>query len=198
MRQTLEKWKLLAIIFLLVVLIKPYTGVTFGMETKTNLPTVQNDLPISAFNKRPIAEAKLKAAIENPRPRPAAPTPRPAPKPVEVASITVTSYKVTPPEEVNALIDKYALEYRADPILMKSIAKCESGFRAEAVNGGFGGMYQFLASTWSSNRRAMGLDPNPDLRFNAEEAVRTAAFKMGRDGYGAWPACYQKALAISQ
>lgn len=178
MRQNLEKWKLLAISFLLVALVKPHTGVSSSMAQTPKLPSVENDLSL--------------------------PTPKPQPKAdppladVEVASITITSYKVTPPEEINVLIDKYAQEFGANPDLMKSIAKCESRFRAEAVNGSFGGMYQFLASTWSSNRNAMGLDPNPDLRFNAEEAIRTAAFKMGRDGYGAWPSCYKQALALTQ
>jgi hypothetical protein len=78
---------------------------------------------------------------------------------------------------------------------MKKIAQCESGMRPEATNGPYGGMFQFVSSTWISNRKAMGKDPNPALRYNAAEAIETAAFKMGRDGYGAWPACSRKALA---
>lgn len=91
--------------------------------------------------------------------------------------------------DVYSLIQTYASQYNADPSKMIAIAHCESGLRANAVNGPFAGAYQFLSSTWQSNRRAMGLDPDPGLRYNIEEAIKTAAFKMGRDGYGAWPVC---------
>ncbi|PIP13054.1 MAG: hypothetical protein COX49_03070, partial [bacterium (Candidatus Stahlbacteria) CG23_combo_of_CG06-09_8_20_14_all_40_9] len=93
------------------------------------------------------------------------------------------------PEAVQAMIDQYAVEYGVDAKRMKTMASCESGFNPGAVNGTYGGMYQYLASTWSSNRQAMGLDPSPDLRFNAEEAIKTTAYKMARDGVGAWPVC---------
>lgn len=95
------------------------------------------------------------------------------------------------PAEVQVLIDRYAGEYNVDSQKMKTIASCESGFNQGALspNGLYGGLYQFVASTWVSNRLAMGLDPNPDLRFNGEEAIKTAAFKMARDGFGAWPVC---------
>lgn len=95
----------------------------------------------------------------------------------------------TSPDEVRALIIKYAREYGVSSSKMLSIAQCESGLNPDAVNGSFGGIYQFLASTWQSNRQAMGLDDDPSLRFSVEEAVKTAAFKMSRDGFGAWPVC---------
>lgn len=93
--------------------------------------------------------------------------------------------------------EKYGQQYGVDPIILEKIASCESGERAQAVNGPYGGIFQFVTSTWISNRKAMGEDPNPALRFNAEESIKTAAFKMGRDGYGAWPACSRKVLANS-
>lgn len=97
------------------------------------------------------------------------------------------------PDNVDNLITKYADEYNADPARMTEIARCESGFRPDAVSpsGKYVGMYQFHANTWVSNREAMGLDSDPALRANTEEAIKTAAFKMGRDGYGAWPVCSQ-------
>lgn len=91
--------------------------------------------------------------------------------------------------DVYDLIQTYANQYNADPYKMIAIAHCESGLRSNAVNGPFAGVYQFLSSTWQSNRRAMGLDPDPGLRYSIEESIKTAAFKMGRDGYGAWPVC---------
>lgn len=93
------------------------------------------------------------------------------------------------PVELELLFDKYCGEYGLDKAIMKKIADCESHFNPQAVNGPYGGMYQFLASTWVANRQAMGLDPNPDLRFDAEESIKTAAYKISRDGTGAWPVC---------
>lgn len=97
----------------------------------------------------------------------------------------------TVPADIQVLIETYAPQYGADPAKMAAIAKCESGFNPGAVSpsGAYVGLFQFVSGTWVSNRNAMGLDPNPSLRANAEEAIKTAAFKMGRDGYGAWPVC---------
>lgn len=89
------------------------------------------------------------------------------------------------------LFEKYASEYGVNPETLKRIARCESGFNPHAANGPYCGMFQFHASTWTSNRKAMGLDPDLSLRFNAEEAIKTAAFKISRDGTGAWPVCSQ-------
>lgn len=125
-------------------------------------------------------------------------TPKPSPvptKPPVKMTASLEIHRIGSPAEIQALIDRYSAQYGVSREIMTIIAKCESGFRANAVSGPYAGIYQFIASTWSSNRRAMGMDPNPDLRFNAEEAVRTAAFKMSRDGYGAWPACSRKAYS---
>ncbi len=102
-----------------------------------------------------------------------------------------------PKEEIISLIRKFAKDYGVNEEMMIAIAKCESGFNHKAISpsGTYRGIYQFVNSTWQSNRRAMGLDDNPELVFNAEEAIRTAAFKMSRDGFGAWPVCSQKALS---
>ena len=100
-------------------------------------------------------------------------------------------------QDVVGLIQKYAAEYGANANVMIAIARCESGFQANATSpsGAYKGIYQFVTSTWQSNRREMGLDDDPALMYNLEEAIKTAAFKMGRDGYGAWPVCSQKAFA---
>ncbi len=111
-----------------------------------------------------------------------------------VESITLEPVPLNDNVDVESIIRAFASEYGVDPEIMLAIARCESSLRAHAINGPFGGIYQFLASTWSSNRKLMGLDPDPRLRFNATESARTAAFKMSRDGFGAWPACSRKAL----
>lgn len=111
-------------------------------------------------------------------------------KPIAKPQAAVLGATSTDPTIVG-LVNKYAQMYGAHAQKMLVIAKCESGFNPNAVSpsGTYVGMYQFNASTWGSNRRAMGLDESASLRANAEEAIKTAAFKMGRDGYGAWPVC---------
>ncbi len=132
------------------------------------------------------------------------PSPIPNPKPQKPKLTQVASNPNAPlnnqlvkniiaPETIVSLIEKYAAEYGVDKNMMIGIAKCESGFRENAINGPYAGIYQFVSGTWISNRHAMGLDENLDLRYNSEEAVRTAAFKMSRDGFGAWPVCQHKA-----
>lgn len=99
-----------------------------------------------------------------------------------------------PPSELDALFQKYGAEYGVSWEKLKAIAKCESGFNAAVVskNGLYGGLFQYVASTWSGTRKQMGLDPNPDLRFNAEEAIRTTAYKISVGGTGPWPHCGKK------
>jgi len=171
---------------------------------------VQFDL---TYNDLVQKQPKIAAVEGNP-----ALEPNPTSKPIKMASATEyiksaptstpTSTPTTTPEpkvlpEVSnaphSVIDHivtYSEAYGVTTDIMIEIARCESGFRENAVNGPYAGIFQFTSSTWQSNRRAMGEDPNPDLRFNAEEAAKTAAFKMNRDGYGAWPACSRKALSL--
>jgi len=73
--------------------------------------------------------------------------------------------------------------------MLVKIAVCESELNPNAVNGDFGGLFQFTASTWNSTRNEMNMDPSPDLRFNPEEAIKTAAFKMSVDGTNPWKNC---------
>lgn len=119
--------------------------------------------------------------------------PAATPKPVAPKPVTLE------PSALDGLFEKYGAEYGLSPTVLKHIAKCESGLRPEALssNGLYGGLFQFVSGTWSSNRKAMGLDPDPALRFNAEEAIKTAAFKISRDGIGAWPVCGRKATAAT-
>ena len=156
------------------------------------LPSIASD-PTSRelFSAKSEPQKSLSAQIEPKKAR--------ASKP-EVASLT--SYKPEiknlAPENLEAKIRQYAAEYGANPEVMILIAKCESGFNNNAISpsGAYKGMYQFVASTWQSNRRAMGLSEDLNLMYDAEEAIKTAAFKMGRDGYGAWPVCSQKAFNV--
>lgn len=122
---------------------------------------------------------------ETPSPIPTA-TPTSTPSPTPIITITPTPQ---PSGSLSDMFTNYANHYSVDRGLLERIASCESGERSDAVNGPYGGMYQFSESSWASARAAMGMDPNPELRFNAEESIRTAAFKLSTGGRSAWPNC---------
>lgn len=148
-----------------------------------------NDLPI------PVNDLATEAIHES---LTAIPTPTifPTPKlrPIVAAETTeasqqVVAVQVTSPVDLDHWFSTYSQAFGIDENLLKHIAKCESGYNAGSISGPYGGMYQYLASTWSSTRNAMSLDPNPDLRFNAEEAIKTTAWKISVGGIQAWPHC---------
>lgn len=116
------------------------------------------------------------------------PSPKPTPTPTPKPSPTPTPLPVTG-GQLDEWFTKYANHYSIDRSKLWKVAVCESGLRANAVNGPYGGMFQFSSSTWVTTRKAMSLDTNPDLRFNPEEAIRTAAFKTSIAGFSAWPSC---------
>ena len=123
-------------------------------------------------------------------PLPTLEEPSDTPVPTTVTPVPTIQPSVTGPADLDSLFTKYSSEFSVDIALLKKIAKCESGFNPTSNNSGlYLGMFQFSSSTWTVNRNRMGLDPNPDLRTNAEEAIRTAAFVISRGGRGAWPNC---------
>ena len=91
--------------------------------------------------------------------------------------------------DLETLFAKFSEEYQADKELLKRIARCESGFNPEAVNGIYAGMFQFAPQSWVSVRNGMGLDTKTDLRTNVEESIRTAAYMIGHGQASAWPSC---------
>jgi hypothetical protein len=110
------------------------------------------------------------------------PTPTPLPLPTRIpASAT----------DIDKWFEQYSREFNVDIAILRKIAVCESGYNSVSNNKkhNYGGMFQFSASTWTTTRLAMGVDPNPDLRFHPGEAIKTAAYKISRNGTGAWPAC---------
>ena len=99
-------------------------------------------------------------------------------------STTITTSTTT----INNLIDKYASEYKTDQGLMKKIIACESSFdpKAKSRKSSATGLAQFILPTWKETRVEMNLDTNPELRTNAEESIKTMAFKLSTDGTTAW------------
>jgi len=116
------------------------------------------------------------------------PTPTDTPTPTPSPSPTPTPFPVTS-EQLDNWFTQYANHYSVDRSLLWHIAACETGLRTNAVNWIYGGMFQFSPNTWRANRELMGMDTNADLRFNPEEAIRTAAFVLSTRGAGAWPHC---------
>ena len=153
---------------------------------------IQNDLkvlgydafvPTATLNEATIMAYELDAVIIT-----ETPTPTPTPKPTKTPTPTPIP-RFIPAGALDELIVRYANKESVDPGLLKKIAVCESGLNATAVNGHYAGLYQFSESSWRSVRTRMNLDSNPQLRFNPEESIRSAAFKLAFGGRAAWPNC---------
>lgn len=128
------------------------------------------------------------------------PTATPTPSPTPTATPTPTSLPTATPtpsptpsplpqSSYESDFDSASSQYNVSKDKLKKIAQCESGINPAAVNGPYGGMFQFTAETWVSTRRQMGKDENPDLRFNAKESIDTAAYKISNGGERAWLNC---------
>ncbi len=110
-------------------------------------------------------------------------SPIPTPTPTSVPQPRVSS------EQINSFIERFANQYGVDPSVLRYIAVCESGFDPLATNFVYAGLYQFTPTTWTKYRELLGEDANLDLRFNAEEAVQTAAFVLSLGQIFIWPSC---------
>jgi hypothetical protein len=106
-----------------------------------------------------------------------------------IQQTTRTAIENHEPGAITDLIYHYAEVYNIDKEQFYAIAYCESTLKPHATSGIYGGLYQFSPSTWVSNRNSMGEDPDIELRFDPEQAIKTAAYKISRDGTGAWPVC---------
>lgn len=140
------------------------------VATPSSLPPSQTATPIPSPTSTPLPSVTAKPKPTN--------TPTPVPQP-EVTS-----------SQIHQFMERFASQYAVDVNVLRYIAVCESGFNPLAVNGPYAGLYQFNTTTWRNNRKLMGEDTNPDLRFNAEEAVQTTAFLISRGKKSLWPNCY--------
>jgi len=117
------------------------------------------------------------------------PTPTSVPSPTPTPTPTAAPISQT---DFDRWFEQYAKEYSVDRMKLFALAACESMLKTNAVNGPYGGLYQFSTSTWISTRQTMNRDTNPDLRFHPEEAIRTAAYKISVNGFSPWPGCAKK------
>jgi hypothetical protein len=118
------------------------------------------------------------------------PTPTPTPLPTKIPTPTAVPQPKFTSEQIQGFVERFAAQYAVDANVLRHLAVCESGFSADAVNGPYAGLFQFAQSSWKTNRATMGEDPNPDLRFNAEEATQTAAYMVSQGRGEIWPNCF--------
>ena len=105
-------------------------------------------------------------------------TPKPKPSPT-----------AEPKENVSKLVDKYSSEYGLDVNVVRYLVLCESGLRSNATNGKYVGLFQYDERTWKTIRSEMKLDTNAELRYSAEEAIKTTAYALSKGKKKLWPNC---------
>jgi len=174
-----------------------FGGILIGLSIVIIFVIKHNNTILRAETKPPLESVKGNPIVldfNTPTPTPTpSPTPTftPTPSPTPLPSPTPTSYPVTA-QQLDQWFTQYANHYSVDRSLLWKIAACETGLRPNATNWIYGGMFQFSPNTWKANRSLMGTDTNPDLRFNPEEAIKTAAFLLSTRGPGAWPNCSKR------
>lgn len=171
--------KAFVVFFILVILV-------FIWRTKNGEGTKVLGINISATNTPTISPSPTPTNTPTPTPSPT-PTLTPTPKPTPTPTMVIPAMESS--QTVYGFIDRFAAQYNVDPNVLRYIAVCESGFKSNAVNGPYIGLFQFGPTTWKGNRRLMGEDTNLFLRFSAEESAQTAAYVLSTRGRGAWPNC---------
>lgn len=159
---------------------------------------------LTRFVDNPLKPAVLAGNTEAPTPAvTAAPSPTATPAPSPTPTLTPTpkpkpTIKPTPTpkpqpeftsEQIYNMINKYSGEKGVDPNVIRRLAICESGFNPKARNYIYGGLFQYAPATWKSYRKMMGADPDPDLMFNAEEAIKMTVFIVAQGKLYHWPNC---------
>lgn len=119
----------------------------------------------------------------------ATPTLTTTPKKIKATPTPKPTPTAEPTENVNKLVDKISAEYGLDVNVVRHLGLCESGFRSNATNGKYVGLFQYDERTWRTVRSEMKLDPDPTLRYSAEEAIKTTAYAMSKGKTRLWPNC---------
>jgi hypothetical protein len=117
------------------------------------------------------------------------PTPSPLPTPTLIPTPTPIPQPAVSSKQIHGFIERFANQYGVNPNVLRHLATCESGFNPSATNLSYAGLFQFTDFTWKKYRLQMGEEKNSDLRFNAEEAVQTAAYVLSLNHTFIWPSC---------
>mgnify|MGYP001610795585 CR=1 FL=1 len=120
------------------------------------------------------------------------PSPTSRPKPTRAPTPTSKPQPKFTPEEIYNFTNQYGGQYGVDPNVIRHVALCESGFKPEAKNYIYAGLFQYDAATLKTFRKKMNEDPYPVLRYNAREAVKTVAFTLSLGYTHLWPNCYPR------
>lgn len=161
-----------------------FTPISPSVEQSPYLPPT--------FESSSLPDSFLIGKINSTDPDPT-PLPTAIPSPIQLPLLLSSPKPIQPTnDQVMQLFEQYGKEFGVDPDKLARIAHCESTYNPGAVNGLYGGMYQFHPNTWMSNRKKRGWDPDPNLRFDARESIRTAAAKISAGGINAWPVCGYK------
>lgn len=136
--------------------------------------------------------ASLPGVITTPTPPAETPTPTPTKKIVPKPTQTPKPQPHFTPAEIYAFTEKYGILYAVDPNVIRHVTLCESGFNPSARQSIYAGLFQFDTRTWETYRIKMGLSADPDLRYHAEEAIRTGTYILSLGKTSLWPNCYPK------
>lgn len=153
------------------------------LTTRITLPT-ETPLPTSK-NSAALTLATLPQPSSSPSSKPIlllVSTPLPTASPSYLLKVATSA-------EIDAWFSEFAASQSVSEVLLRKIAICESGYKQFARNGIYGGLFQFSPNSWTTVRRTMNLDANPDLRFDAKEAIKSAAFQIATRGIVAWENC---------
>lgn len=117
------------------------------------------------------------------------PVPTPTPEPTATPSPTPIPQPTYSAGELDAFFERYGHRYGVSIETLRHIAVCESGYNQSASNGDYGGIYQFSSSTWATYRALINHDMDADLRYDAKEAIRTAAYVLSINKEHMWANC---------
>ncbi len=166
--------------------------VSFGILGATGMSFFDNNNSAGSLVSPIVSVSPTIQIVTTPEPTPtASPAATPTAKPT-VKKIVVTpkpTPTAEPTENVNKLIDKYSIQYGLDPNVFRHLAVCESNLRSNAVNGRYVGIFQYDSETWRKIRVEMGAVADSELRYSAEEAVKTTAFALSKGKSKLWPNC---------
>jgi len=167
----------------LILVMTGLTFVLFKQLNKTDTPQV-----LAESTEVKISVTPEPTATPTPSPTPT-PTPTPTPRPTAIPTPTPKPQPEFSSEQIYHMIDKYSAEKGVNPNVIRHLAVCESGFNPEARYHIYGGLFQYAPATWKSFRKIMGLNTDPDLRFNAEEAIKTTVYIVSLGRLYHWPNC---------
>lgn len=169
--------------FWIAILVIPTRGERIdNYEISDPITEMSTSKPTPVVIPTPLATQAGGQATPEPEDDTSTPQAEPDPAPQETPD-------VWSPPDLEPIFARYAGQYGVDKNVLERLANCESHFDPDARNGNYLGLFQFSERTWMVNREQIGADPNPDLRVNAEESVKTAAYLITQQGTSPWPAC---------